>query len=262
MSWKPSPVIHASAALHAGTAFAVAAGLPWQWGLGAIATNHALLTVAGLWPRSTLLGHNMRSLPTNARLTHEISITIDDGPNPLVTPAVLDILDTASARASFFCVGRAIEANPILAREIVRRGHGIENHSYSHSHTFSLLGMYGLRNEISKAQETISQITGFRPGYFRAPAGLRNPLLDPVLQSLNLKLASWTRRGFDTVSKNPQKVLQRLERNMSAGDILLLHDGNCATTEAGKPIVLEVLPQLLASLKRMGLHSVPLHHAI
>lgn len=259
--WTPSCAIRASAVLHAGAALGLVSGVPWQLATGAVAANHAALTLAGLWPRSTLLGLNLRALSSNACLAGQVSITIDDGPNPSVTPAVLDILDAANAKASFFCIGRAVDTYPHLAREIVRRGHGIENHSFAHRHHFSLMGMQALRKEISKAQECIAQCTGHAPVFFRAPAGLRSPLLDPVLQDLNLSLVSWTRRGFDTVQKNPGVILSRLESHLAAGDILLLHDGNCATTSSGKPVVLEVLPKLLASIQNNGLHSVPLHLA-
>jgi peptidoglycan-N-acetylglucosamine deacetylase len=71
---------------------------------------------------------------------------------------------------------------------------------------------------------------------------------------------SWTRRGFDTISNNPVKVLARLERDLCAGDILLLHDGNSAITKEGKPVVLEVLPKLLAALHSAGLQAVALNY--
>ena len=134
--WTPSGAIRASAVLHAGAAIGLVTGIPWQFAMGAIVANHAALTLAGLWPRSTVLGLNLRTLSSNACLASQVSITIDDGPNPSVTPAVLDILDTANAKASFFCIGRAVKAYPDLAREIVLRGHGIENHSFSHHNWF------------------------------------------------------------------------------------------------------------------------------
>jgi peptidoglycan-N-acetylglucosamine deacetylase len=259
--WKPSTAIKASAALHVGALGGLVAGIAWPLAAGAVVANHALLTAAGLWPRSTMLGENMRTLSLAAQQAQQIAITIDDGPNPLVTPAVLDILDEAKVAVSFFCVGKAAEANPQLARDIVRRGHSIENHSYAHRHHFSMMGMGALRNEISKAQDVIAQTTGYKPQFFRAPAGLRSPLLDPVLQELGLKLVSWTRRGFDTVTQDSSRVLHRLENRMTAGDILLLHDGNCATTAWGQPIVLDVLPKLLSSLQRLNLHPVTLRDA-
>ena len=259
--WKPSAAIKASAVLHVGALAGLTVGVSWPWAVGGLLANHAVLTIAGLWPRSTLLGNNLLRLSPAACDAQQIAITIDDGPNPQVTPAVLDILDEADARATFFCIGKAVAAHPQLAREIVRRGHTIENHSYAHRHHFSIMGLSQLRNEIGRAQDVISQVTGRSPIYFRAPAGLRSPLLDPVLQGLNLKLVSWTRRGFDTVATDPHSVLEKLEKNLSAGDILLLHDGNCAANAKGKPVVLDVLPKLLARVKALSLHAVSLHDA-
>ena len=209
-----------------------------------------------------MLGTNIRHLSQVACNAGQVAITIDDGPHPQVTPAVLDILDAANAKASFFCIGRAIETYPLLAREIVMRGHSIENHSYTHSHYFSLMGIKALKTEISKAQDVIFQTTGYKSSYFRAPAGLRSPLLDPVLQNLDLKLVSWTRRGFDTVTRDADKVRERLEHKLRAGDILLLHDGNCAISSMGQPVVLEVLPKLLDKLKNSGLQAVSLNYAL
>jgi peptidoglycan-N-acetylglucosamine deacetylase len=260
-SWKPSAAIKASAVLHVGALSGLAAGMAWPWALGGVLANHAVLTIAGLWPRSTLLGSNMLTLSPAARDAQQIAITIDDGPDPQVTPVVLDILDQANAHATFFCIGKAVEAHPELAREIVRRGHAIENHSYAHRHHFSLMSLRQLRVEICRAQDVITQTVGYSPRYFRAPAGLRSPLLDPVLQALDLKLVSWTRRGFDTVTTDPAIVLQKLEKNLAAGDILLLHDGHAAAGANGKPVVLNVLPKLLTNARNRGLHAVSLRDA-
>ena len=259
--WKPSPAIKASALLHLGALSGLVAGLAWPWAVGGVLANHAVLTIAGLWPRSTLLGSNMLRLSAAACDARQIAITIDDGPHPQVTPVVLDILEASNAQATFFCIGKAVEAHPQLAREIIRRGHHIENHSYAHRHYFSVMGFSQLRNEIARAQSVISQITGHTPAYFRAPAGLRSPLLDPVLQSLNLQLVCWTRRGFDTVTTDSGKVLQRLEKGMAAGDILLLHDGNAGVTATGRPVILDVLPKLLETMQARGFRAVSLRSA-
>jgi peptidoglycan-N-acetylglucosamine deacetylase len=260
-TWKLSPALQASAALHLGAVAAWGSGVPWPWAVGAVVANHAVLTAAGLWPRSTLLGANMLTLSAQAQQARQIALTIDDGPNPQVTPAVLDILDAFKVTASFFCVGKAVEEHPQLARDIVRRGHSIENHSYAHRHHFSLMGVVSLRSQITHAQDAIAQITGRAPQFFRAPAGLRSPLLDPVLQSLDLKLVTWTRRGLDTITSDPGVVLRRLENRLAPGDILLLHDGNCALTAQGQPVVLSVLPQLLGNMQRQGISVVSLSNA-
>ncbi len=256
-------LVKASTALHLGAAASVvAAPALWPWALGAVALDHALVTATGLWPRSTWLGPNVRRLPEAAAARGEVALTIDDGPNPAVTPAVLDILDAANARATFFCIAAHAEAHPALCREIVRRGHSVQNHSHRHSHTFSLLGTRAIAAEIGRAQEALAQITGQRPRYFRAPAGLRNPFLDPVLFDQSLQLVSWTRRGFDTRRGDPADVLARLTDGLAAGDLLLLHDGNAALTASGNAVVLEVLPELLRRLAAAGLRAVTLPAAM
>jgi peptidoglycan/xylan/chitin deacetylase (PgdA/CDA1 family) len=227
-----------------------------------VIANHAVLTAAGLWPRSRLLGPNWTRLPDTHAARGNVAVTIDDGPDPSVTPRVLDQLDEHRAVATFFCVGELVERHARLAREIVRRGHAIENHSQLHRHTFSLLGPSTMRSEIIRAQHGISQVTGILPTFFRAPAGLRNPFLDPILRSLGLTLASWTRRGFDTVNGDAGAVYRRLVNSLRAGDILLLHDGHAALDNAGNPVILDVLPRLLDTLHTHGLTPMTLRAAL
>jgi peptidoglycan-N-acetylglucosamine deacetylase len=261
--WSPAPMLYASAAIHVGAAAAVLSRpRTWPWALGALVINHGALAAAGLWPRSRLLGPNWVTLPKNNGAAAGVAITIDDGPDPEVTPQVLSLLAKYRAPATFFCVGANVERYPGLAKEIVDRGHDIENHSQRHRHDFSLLGPKGMGAEISRAQDSISRITGTTPLFFRAPAGLRNPFLDPVLTRLQLRLASWTRRGFDTVHGDADAVYRRLAGPLRDGDILLLHDGNAARGRSGKPVILEVLPRLLDTLAEKNLPPVTLRSAL
>lgn len=261
-AWPLPPLLRATAVVHAlGALTPLAAPALWPWAVGAIALNHALLTGVGLWPRSTALGENLLRLPDAAAARREVALTIDDGPDPEVTPAVLDLLDAAGARATFFCIAEQARRHPQLVREIVRRGHSVQNHSRVHRHNFSLLGPRGFAREIEGAQAVFAGIGIEPPTFFRAPAGLRNPFLAPVLHRLGLRLASWTRRGFDTRERDPQRVLQRLVRGLAAGDILLLHDGNAARDAAGRPVILGVLPALLAELRQQQLVTVTLPQA-
>ncbi len=261
--WRPSPLLVASAAVHLGAAAALLARpRAWPWALGALLANHVVLAAAGLWPRSQLLGANWTRLPERADLTPGVAITIDDGPDPAITPRVLELLEGYGACATFFCIGERVLRYPDVAQEIVRRGHVIENHSQRHRHNFSLLGPSGMNSEVLQAQESIFRVTGSRPQFFRAPAGLRNPFLDPVLARLKLHLASWTRRGFDTVSADADAVLRRLTNALQAGDILLLHDGNAARTHRGQAVILEVLPPLLEVLRSRGLRPVTLRSVL
>lgn len=261
--WRMPLLLKASAACHLGAAGLVAAAPPlWPWALGAVALDHALLTATGLWPRSTWLGANLLRLPAAAAARGEVAVTLDDGPDPAITPQVLDILDAYGARATFFCIADQAARHAPLAREIVRRGHSVQNHSLRHRHDFSLLGPAGLRREIGQAQDRLADATGQRPSCFRAPAGLRNVFLDPVLHGLGLRLVSWTRRGFDTREADPQTVLTRLTRGLAAGDIVLLHDRHGAHMADGRPVVLQALPLLLDRLRHAGLRAVTLPQAL
>jgi peptidoglycan-N-acetylglucosamine deacetylase len=261
--WLPAPVIRLSIGLH-GLAIAGAVGVPttWPWVLGGLLANHVALGCFGMCPRSNLLGPNMVRLPRPAVDRGEVALTFDDGPDPLVTPALLDVLDRYSARASFFCIGERAAEHPNLVRETARRGHSVENHSHTHSNGFALYPPARLVRDLRCAQETIAGITGRAPEFFRPLMGLRSPLLDPVLSWLALRHVSWTRRGHDAVNGNPSVALRRLTRSLGAGDVLVLHDGNCARAENDRPVVLEVLPSLLQRMASCGLRSVSLSEAL
>lgn len=231
----------------------------WPWILSAIVTNHLLLGLIGMWPRSRSLGPNMLRLPDAAARRGEVALTFDDGPDPEVTPQVLDLLDRYQAKASFFVIGEKAAAHPQLLREIVQRGHSVENHSLRHSGLFGFFGPGALTREITLAQDAVAGITGQAPVFFRSPMGIRNPLLDPVVAALGLRYVTWTRRGFDTVARDPRVVLARLTRGLRAGDILLLHDRKIAGRAAP---VLTVLPALLETLRTAGLKPVSLPMAM
>ncbi len=167
-----------------------------------------------------------------------IFITIDDGPDPHDTPLLLDLLDLYQTKAIFFMIGEKVRAYPDLAREVVRRGHEIGNHTQTHPQaSFWCASPWRTRREIAGCQQTIEQITGVKPKWFRAPVGHRNLFTHPIVSTLGLRVMAWNRRGFDAVGKNPQKVLARILPHLSAGDIVLLHEAT--------PIAEEVLGGVL-----------------
>lgn len=254
--WQASVFLKASAVLHVGAAVSV---LLWPstmaFAIASLIANHVVLATASLWPRSSLLGSNVLRLASHRA---EIALTLDDGPDPQVTPQVLDILAEKNIKATFFCIASKVQRYPELVQRMIAEGHHIENHSMQHRHYFSVMSMGGMRKEIMLAQQAIEDATGRKPQFFRAPAGLRNPFLDPILHRLDLKLVSWTRRGFDTRVHDANKITKRLLANAKAGDILLLHDGNSSRGKNGQAVILDVLPQLIEKITQQNLRFVRL----
>jgi len=263
-SWQPTALIRASVGVHLTAAAAAMTEVQlWPWALSAVVVNHLVLTAAGLMPKSSLLGPNWTRLPgSSGENPAVVALTFDDGPDPEVTPRVLALLEAYGAKATFFGVGERVTAYASLAKEIVGRGHALENHSHRHLHRFSLLGPRGCALEVARAQQAIVAATGERPWFFRAPAGLRNPFLEPALAQAGLQLVSWTRRGLDTVSGDADAILARLCRGLGSGDILLLHDGHAALSPRGRPVILEVLPRLLDRLAAADLAAITLREAL
>lgn len=243
-------------------AWLIAAPALWPWAVGCVVLNHLIAAVIGMWPRSTWLGPNITRLPAAAAARNQIVLTIDDGPDPAVTPRVLELLDRHNAKATFFCIGDRALRQPELCRDIVERGHTIENHTQRHSYYFAFSSIAAYTREIGNAQANLARLSGRTPRFFRAPAGIRSPFLDPALSKLGLRLVAWTRRGFDTVNGDPLKILHRLIPAVKAGAILLLHDGRAARTSSGAPVILEVLPAILNAGTAAGLHWVTLSEAM
>lgn len=252
-------LLRGTAVVHA---LAAAGVLPWPdrwpWLLGTLVANHSVLVAAGLLPRCGWLGRNLTRLPVESVARHEVALTFDDGPDPRTTPDILEVLEARGARASFFVVGSRVAAARGLVAEAAARGHRVENHSFRHSPAFFFHPPWTLRDELARCQEAVAEATGRAPVWFRAPAGFRGPLLQPALAAQGLALASWTRRGFDAVERDPGRVLARLTRNLRAGDVLLLHDASSATAATGRAVALEALPPLLDALDVAGLRAVPL----
>ena len=221
--------------------------LGWPVGLPAMLATHAVFLWGVLVPDSGLFSPVLKRLPTSEPV---VWLTIDDGPSEQ-TPAVLDLLDAHGAKATFFVVGERAQARPELLREIARRGHGIGNHSHSHPQAwFWALGPAAMRRQVADAQAAITAITGTAPHWFRAVVGMANPFVSAPLRTHGLARVAWSARGFDAVAADPDAVVTRIERGLSPGAIVLLHEG----ARHGRN--LEVLALLLRRLDALGYRTV------
>ena len=208
--------------------------------------SHMLLLYPTLVANSQWLGPVFRSFETTER---EVWITIDDGPSPAHTRAMLDILAQFDARATFFVVGKYAETHPHLITEIVTRGHSVANHTHTHpSRTFWCASARRIRREIDHCAEHL-RTTPERPAqFFRAPAGMKNFFVHPALARRGLALIGWTVRGLDTVKQDPVKVAERVEKHARPGAIILLHENHYTESDPQfQPRCLELTLQRLAA---------------
>lgn len=196
--------------------------LGWHWGLPLILGTQALLFWATLWPQSRLLSPVLVRLPASART---VWLTIDDGPSE-DTAAILDLLDRHQAKVCFFVVAERAEARPERVREMLRRGHEIGNHSYSHPEKwFWALPPRAMRAQIDRAQAVLGAMAGRPPRWFRAVVGMANPFVAAALKPAGLTRVAWCARGFDAREADPARVVARIARGLSPGAIVLLHEG-------------------------------------
>lgn len=181
-----------------------------------------------------------------------VALTFDDGPNPVDTPRLLDLLREKNVKATFFVIGKRAEQYPEIVRRAWDEGHLIANHTWSHQLLFCFLMPRSLRAEIELGTESIRRICGFRPRSFRSPVGLRHPLLGPYLKKAGLEYVSWSIRTCDTFIKNPSILSRRILRGVTGGEIILLHDH----LPSGANAMLDALPGVIDELRGRGLKFV------
>lgn len=183
----------------------------------------------------------------------QVALTFDDGPDARSTPALLDVLREAQVEAAFFVIGKHVEAEPQLTNRILREGHLLENHSFAHSYATNFYPVKKLTADLSHAQQVIEKHTGTTPKFFRPPVGLSNPNTFHAAAALRLKVIGWNIRSLDTRLTDPAQIVQRIERGLQPGSIILLHDGNIP----GARLVVTV-KLLLTKLREHGYEVVRL----
>ncbi len=215
---------------------------------------HGVLLCGTLRPNNQLFGSVITGFSPSHR--DEIWLTVDDGPDPHDTPRLLDLLAAADARATFFVRGDRARAHPELIREIVRRGHGVGNHTDTHPQaTFWCLGPGRMQREIAGCQTALQAITGTAPRLFRAPVGMVNPFVHPAARAHGLTVVGWSARGFDGVSGfDPAEAVRLILRDLRPGGIALLHEGRRGP--AGDAPNVRALRMLLAELQTRGWRAV------
>jgi len=162
---------------------------------------------------------------SGARGSKRIALTYDDGPNDPHTYRLLEVLEKHSARATFFLVGRYVQQRPDIVREVVKAGHAIGNHTFTHPN-LAVASVLQNRLQMEECQRAILEVTGRAPRLFRPPFGGRRPATLQIARSLGLEPVMWNVTSYDWQVPPAEKIVQTCVRQMRGGDVILMHDGS------------------------------------
>lgn len=244
---------------------------PWIIAAPTMVTVAAGLTAYGaVNPRAQLFGPTTRYTSS----PRQLSITFDDGPNPAMTPPLLDLLGRHNARATFFMIGRYAQECPDLVREIAGRGHLIGNHTQTHPNLF-LLSPAQIRDELRRCQDAISTTLNAKPKWFRPPWGFRSPWLASITREFDLRTVMWTLLPSDWRAPSSQWLIDRMNPIASHatfaarssghacyGDVLCLHDGSHRSQSADRTRTLAALEYWLPRWRDQGLEFATIEEAV
>lgn len=173
-----------------------------------------------------------------------IAISFDDGPSKRYTPQILDILKEHNVSASFFCIGKNIEGNEKIVKDILKGDHLVGNHSHTHNFLFDLYSSNRMYNDLEQMSSAMQSATGLRPKLFRPPYGVTNPNLARAIKKGNLIPVGWNVRSMDTMSTDENKLLNRMTKRIAPGNIFLFHDTMDTTVK--------ILPSFIMDAKKKG----------
>jgi peptidoglycan/xylan/chitin deacetylase (PgdA/CDA1 family) len=216
---------------------------------------HALLMADGIFrPASPVL------YPTLVRGRTDrphVSLTFDDGPDPEITPRLLDMLFEHQARATFFVIGRQLEKSLALGQRMLEEGHELGNHSWQHSRLQNFYSTAGHGEQIDRCSQLIKSVAGSEhEPLYRPPVGLKSPAMARAAHKRKLTAVAWSIHSRDTIMHDANTIARNVLRRIRPGDIVLLHDGH-DLDRRHRPIIHQIVPLLLQGLRERGLRSVP-----
>jgi peptidoglycan-N-acetylglucosamine deacetylase len=208
-------------------------------------------------PSSQLFGPTLRHTSSSRRL----ALTFDDGPNPAVTPGLLELFDRYSVRATFFLIGKFARACPDLVNEISARGHLIGNHTDTHR-SLAWQSREQMRGELARCQDAVAAaLRAAPPRWMRPPYGFRSPWLHGEIHGVGIRgVVMWSKICYDWKPQPPERLIERLARvarqDRPRGDIVVLHDGDHRALGGDRHHVVTALEHWLPRWRDAGMEFV------
>lgn len=182
----------------------------------AFAAGYQSMAPTGQWYGRTFTGLS--------RGTKQLALTYDDGPNDPHTFRLLEVLARHNVQATFFVIGRYVQQRPDIVRELVKAGHIVGNHTFTHP-LLTLKSTDEVRRELSNCRKAIEEAIGEHSNLFRPPFGGRRPAVLHVARELGLEPIMWNVTGYDWNAPPAAAIERKVQRQMRGGDVILLHDG-------------------------------------
>jgi peptidoglycan/xylan/chitin deacetylase (PgdA/CDA1 family) len=228
-------------------------GRGWIVPVGALVAAVALLAWSGANdPQLTWFGATISRGPSAG---DRVALTFDDGPNDTATLGVRDVLDRYDAKATFFLVGKALDARPDIARALLADGMLLGGHSYHHDDWRWLDPRYP---ELQRLVDAFKARLGVCPRYYRPPHGQRTPLMSLLLSRRKMKMVTWDVSAGDWATDDPTLIATRVLRAVEPGSVIVLHDGLDGRVDVDRRVIVEALPLILEGLRQRGLQPVRL----
>lgn len=199
-------------------------------------------------PSGQWYGKTFTQLP---RGTKKLALTYDDGPNDPHTLRLMEVLHKHDVRATFFCIGRYAQQKPQIVRDLVKAGHVVGNHTYTHPN-LALQSQTQVRIQLTTCQNVLSDVIGAAPKLFRPPYGGRRPSVLRIAREMGLEPVMWSITCYDWKATSPERIEKHVKRQLRGGDVILLHDGGHVEMGVNRGHTVAATDRLIAKYKSEG----------
>jgi peptidoglycan/xylan/chitin deacetylase (PgdA/CDA1 family) len=223
----------------------VLAGTVVAAGIGA--AGYQSMAPTGQWYGRTFIG--------NSASRKQIALTYDDGPNDPHTLRLLEVLAKHDVRATFFLIGRYVQQRPDIAREVVRSGHVVGNHTFTHP-LLIFKGASEIRDELEQCRQSLLEVVGGHSNLFRPPFGGRRPGTLRIAREMGLEPIMWNVTGYDWNAPPAALIERKISNRVRGGDVILLHDGGHKQMGADRSQTVLATEHLISRCKGEGYEFV------